>query len=168
VYPLAEGERRAGGPDSRGSSMFQKYDYTICRNCGTTNRVSLVRQGTVRCGKCRTIIPLEGSSNGKPIQVEDSNFEREVLKSRVPVLLDCWAPWCGPCRMIAPTIDQIAKKYSGRLKVGKLNTDENPEVTSSYGILSIPSLLIFQNGKLVDRMVGAIPRGEIEKRLSRL
>jgi thioredoxin 1 len=70
--------------------------------------------------------------------------------------------------MIAPTIDQIAKKYSGRLKVGKLNTDENPEVTSSYGILSIPSLLIFQNGKLVDRMVGAIPRGEIEKRLSRL
>jgi thioredoxin 1 len=70
--------------------------------------------------------------------------------------------------MIAPTIDQIAKKYSGRLKVGKLNTDENPEITSSYGILSIPSLLIFQNGKLVDRMVGAIPRGEIEKRLSRL
>jgi thioredoxin 1 len=70
--------------------------------------------------------------------------------------------------MIAPTIDQIAKKYSGRLKVGKLNTDENPEVTSNYGILSIPSLLIFQNGKLVDRMVGAIPRGEIEKRLSRL
>ena len=148
--------------------MFQKYDYMICKSCGTTNRVAAVPQGTVRCGKCRAIIPLEGFSNGKPIKVEDSNFEREVLKSRVPVLLDCWAPWCGPCRTIAPTIDQIAKKYSGRLKVGKLNTDENPEVTSSYGILSIPSLLIFQNGKLVDRMVGAIPRGEIEKRLSRL
>jgi thioredoxin 1 len=70
--------------------------------------------------------------------------------------------------MIAPAIDQIARKYSGRVKVGKLNTDENPEVTSSYGILSIPTLLIFQNGKLVDRMVGTIPRGEIEKRLGRL
>jgi thioredoxin 1 len=70
--------------------------------------------------------------------------------------------------MVAPAIDQIARKYSGRVKVGKLNTDENPEVTSSYGILSIPTLLIFQNGKLVDRMVGTIPRGEIEKRLGRL
>jgi len=70
--------------------------------------------------------------------------------------------------MIAPAIDQIARKYSGRVKVGKLNTDENPQVTSSYGILSIPTLLIFQNGKLVDRMVGTIPRGEIEKRLGRL
>lgn len=148
--------------------MFQRYDYTICKNCGTTNRVSLVRQGTVRCGKCRTIIPLEGSSNGKPIQVDDGNFEREVLRAGIPVLLDCWAPWCGPCRTIAPAIDQIARKYSGRVKVGKLNTDENPEVTSSYGILSIPTLLIFQNGKLVDRMVGTIPRGEIEKRLGRL
>ena len=148
--------------------MVQTYDYIICKSCGTTNRVPLVRQGTVRCGKCRTIIPLEGSGNGKPIQVDDSNFQREVLRARVPVLLDCWAPWCGPCRMVAPTIDQIARKYSGLVKVGKLNTDENPDVTSSYGILSIPTLLIFQNGKLVDRMVGMIPRGEIEKRLGRL
>jgi thioredoxin 2 len=148
--------------------MVQKYDYIICKNCGTTNRVSLVRQGTVRCGKCRTVIPLEGSSNGKPIQVDDGNFQREVLRARVPVLLDCWAPWCAPCRMVAPTIDQIARRYSGLVKVGKLNTDENPNITSSYGILNIPTLLIFQNGKLVDRMVGMIPRGEIEKRLSRL
>ena len=148
--------------------MVQKYDYIICKNCGTTNRVSLVRQGTVRCGKCRTVIPLEGSSNGKPIQVDDGNFQREVLRARVPVLLDCWAPWCAPCRMVAPTIDQIARKYSGLVKVGKLNTDENPNITSSYGILNIPTLLIFQNGKLVDRMVGMIPRGEIEKRLGRL
>ena len=143
--------------------MVQKYDYIICKNCGTTNRVSLVRQGTVRCGKCRTVIPLEGSSNGKPIQVDDGNFQREVLRARVPVLLDCWAPWCAPCRMVAPTIDQIARKYSGLVKVGKLNTDENPNITSSYGILNIPTLLIFQNGKLVDRMVGMIPRGEIER-----
>jgi thioredoxin len=107
-------------------------------------------------------------SNGKPVEVRDGNFEPEVLKSRVPVLLDCWAPWCGPCRIVAPTIEQLARKYAGRVKVAKLNTDENPEITSSYGILSIPTLLIFKEGKLVDRMVGAIPKGEIERRLSRV
>jgi thioredoxin 2 len=148
--------------------MFEKYDYIMCKACGTTNRVVAVHQGTVRCGKCRAVIPSGAAGNGKPVRVDDGNFEREVLKARVPVLLDCWAPWCMPCRLVAPAIDQVARRYSGRVKVGKLNTDENPEVTSSYGILSIPTLLIFQNGKLVDRMVGAIPRGEIEKRLSRI
>lgn len=145
--------------------MFQRYDYTICKNCGTTNRVSLVRQGTVRCGKCRTIIPLEGSSNGKPIQVDDGNFEREVLRAGIPVLLDCWAPWCGPCRMIAPAIDQIARKYSGRVKVGKLNTDENQQVPSRFGIMSIPTLMIFKNGKAIERIVGAQPKEALTSKI---
>jgi len=149
--------------------MFPAYDYLICKDCGTTNRVPAARnRGSLRCGKCRTLFPLEGSNNGKPVEVSDGNFEVEVIKSRLPVLLDCWAPWCGPCRIVAPTIEQLARKYAGRVKVAKLNTDENPEITSSYGILSIPTLLVFKEGKLVDRMVGAIPKGEIERRLSRV
>ena len=148
--------------------MFERYDYMTCKSCGTTNRVPMVPRGTIRCGKCKAVMLYGGPTNGKPVSVHDSNFEKEVLNSPIPVLLDCWAPWCLPCRTVAPVIDQIARRYSGRVKVGKLNTDENPEVASSYGILSIPTLLIFSNGKLVDRMVGAIPRGEIEKRLGRL
>ena len=149
--------------------MFQGYDYLICKDCGTTNRVPLGRNHAgVRCGRCKRLLLLGGSSNGKPIEVDEGNFEREVIKSPIPVLLDCWAPWCGPCRMIAPIMEQLAKKYSGRIKVAKMNTDENPRVTADYGILSIPTLLIFREGKLVDRMVGAIPRGEIERRLSRV
>lgn len=124
--------------------------------------------GTLRCGRCRRPLLLGDSNNGKPIEVDDRSFEKEVIKSQIPVLVDCWAPWCGPCRIVAPTIDQLARKYSGRVKVAKLNTDDNPEVTASYGILSIPTLLIFRGGKLVDRMVGTIPRAEIERRLSRV
>jgi len=148
--------------------MFEGYDYVICKSCGTTNRVPLGKgRGGVRCGRCRKPL-LAGSTNGKPVEVDDRNFEKEVIRSSVPVLLDCWAPWCGPCHAVAPVMEQLARKYSGRIKVGKLNTDENPRVTAEYGILSIPTLLIFKGGKLVDRMVGAIPRGEIEKRLSRV
>jgi thioredoxin 2 len=122
----------------------------------------------LRCGRCRRPLLPGESSNGKPIEVDDNSFQKEVIKSQIPVLLDCWAPWCGPCRIVAPTIDQLAKKYSGRVKVAKLNTDDNPGITASYGILSIPTLLIFKGGKLVDRMVGTIPRAEIERRLGRV
>ena len=149
--------------------MFQNHEYLVCKGCGTTNRVPVVRAGRlIRCGKCKMLFPTEGSGNGKAVEVTDESFEREVLRSRIPVLIDCWAPWCGPCRYLAPTIDQLAKKYAGRVKVAKLNTDENPKVTSNYGVLSIPTLLIFKDGKQVDRMVGTIPKGEIEKRLSRV
>jgi thioredoxin 2 len=149
--------------------MIAQHDHMICKSCGTTNRVPQARDGgTLRCGRCRRPLLLGESNNGKPIEVDDRSFEKEVIKSQIPVLVDCWAPWCGPCRIVAPTIDQLARKYSGRVKVTKLNTDDNPEVTASYGILSIPTLLIFRGGKLVDRMVGTIPRAEIERRLSRV
>jgi len=149
--------------------MIAQHDHMICKSCGTTNRVPLAHSGgTLRCGRCRRPLLLGESNNGKPIEVDDRSFEKEVIKSQIPVLVDCWAPWCGPCRIVAPTIDQLARKYSGRVKVTKLNTDDNPEVTASYGILSIPTLLIFRGGKLVDRMVGTIPRAEIERRLSRV
>ena len=91
-------------------------------------------------------------------QVTDSSFKGEVLESDVPVLVDFWAPWCGPCRMVAPVVDEIAEQYEGQVKVVKLNTDENPQVASQYGIRSIPTLMIFKGGQRVDMVVGAVPK----------
>ena len=91
----------------------------------------------------------------KEVVVTDDNFEEDVLKSDVPVLVDFWAPWCGPCKMIAPILEEIAGEYDGRLKIGKLNTDENQQVAARYGIMSIPTLLIFKNGDIAEKIVGA-------------
>lgn len=104
------------------------------------------------------------SSITAPVHLTDSNFAAET--ARYPVLLvDFWAPWCGPCRMVAPVIDQLAKEYSGKAVFGKLNVDENPRVAGTFGIQSIPTMMIFKNGKAVDVMVGALPKGAIEAKL---
>ncbi|NOX61132.1 MAG: thioredoxin [Chloroflexi bacterium] len=101
----------------------------------------------------------------KPLHLTDDNFDR-VIASDLPVLVDFWAPWCGPCHMIAPTVEALAKEYAGRLVVGKLNVDENPLIASRYGIMSIPTLLIFKNGKPVDQIVGAVPAPLLRQRVA--
>lgn len=101
----------------------------------------------------------------KPIEVTDNNFKSEVVDSTTPVLVDFWAPWCAPCRIVAPIVEEIASQYSGFVKVAKLNTDENPATASEYRIMGIPTLGIFVNGKMVDQVVGAAPKSHIVEKL---
>ncbi len=97
----------------------------------------------------------------KPLAVTDETFETEVLNSDTPVLVDFWADWCGPCRMIAPSVDAIAEEYEGTLKVAKLDVDDNPAVQGRYGIVGIPTLMVFKGGKVVERITGALPKNAI-------
>lgn len=100
-------------------------------------------------------------------QAADNNFEQEVLKSDLPVLVDFWAPWCGPCLMVAPAIEEIAETYQGKLKVVKVNVDENPRLSASYQILSIPTLILFKGGQPVDSVIGALPKNRLISFLSK-
>ena len=100
------------------------------------------------------------------IEISESNFNDTVLDADKPVLIDFWAEWCGPCRILGPTVEEVAEEYNGKVVVGKLNVDHNPSIASKYGIRSIPSLLIFSNGKVEDQIVGAVPKAQITDALS--
>jgi thioredoxin 1 len=101
----------------------------------------------------------------KPFEVTDSSFDTEVLKSDKPVLVDFWAPWCGPCRMVAPIVDELSDEYDGKVKFVKLNTDDNPQVSVKYQIRSIPTLLVFKSGEPVGQIIGFRPKSDLKKRL---
>ena len=101
------------------------------------------------------------------VELVDSAFDKEVMKSEVPVLVDFWAPWCGPCRALSPVIEEISKDYEGTVKVGKVNVDENPQTTMKFSIRSIPTLIVFKNGEVAEQIVGAVPKSEIEKVLNK-
>ena len=138
----------------------------VCPACGATNRVpgDRLAQGLAPvCGKCRAPLPV-----GKPQPVTDASFAQDVLRSPVPVLVDAWAPWCGPCHMIAPVVDQLATELAGRIRVVKLNVDENPQTAARFDLRSIPTLLVLKDGREVDRLVGVQPKREIARRLERV
>jgi thioredoxin 2 len=136
-----------------------------CPACGALNRIPEARMAERgRCGKCKADLPAAGA----PMAVTDATFERDVLGATTPVLLDCWADWCGPCHMLAPTIDALARDYAGRVRVAKLDVDANPQVAGRFDVRSIPTLLLFRDGRLVERLVGVQPRPAIETHLRAL
>ena len=141
-----------------------------CKKCGTKNRVEPRQaEGKVaRCGKCGEA--LESPSDAaldEPLVVMDGTFQRDVLSAPGLVLLDCWAPWCGPCRMVGPIMDQLARESGGRYRIAKLNVDDNPRTSAQFQIQSIPTMLIFKDGQLIDRLIGAQPKQAIADRLAR-
>ena len=103
----------------------------------------------------------------KPIEVTDANFKQEVMDSKTPVLIDFWAEWCGPCKMIAPVVEQLAKDFDGKLKVGKVDVDSNQQTAMQFGVRSIPTLLIFKGGKVVEQIVGAVPKQALTDKVSK-
>jgi thioredoxin 2 len=146
-----------------------------CQKCGTQNRVDEDTASVSQpiCGKCGVKLPditttASCSSNAKPQVVTDATFASDVVSASasLPVLVDCWAPWCGPCRMIAPILDQLAAESGGLYQVVKLNVDENPRTSAQFQIRSIPTMLIFKNGQVVDQIVGAVPKQTIAARLA--
>ena len=153
-----------------------------CLNCGAKNRVdervTFVGRQPV-CGRCGTRLPDEGESawdaepavrhdDGKTVTVTDATFERDVLRASAarPVLLDCWAVWCGPCRTIAPALEELAAESAGLYRVAKLDVDKNPRTAASLGIQSIPTLFVYKGGQPVERIVGAQPKNVIAARLA--
>lgn len=135
-----------------------------CPACGATNRIKSdkISQGSEPvCGRCKTPLTL----SAKPVTVTDTTFAAEVERSPLPVLLDMWAPWCGPCRMIAPMLEELAGEMAGRIRVAKLNIDENPGTAERFSVRSIPTLLVLDGGREIDRIVGAVPKQEIARRL---
>jgi len=106
-------------------------------------------------------------SNANVAQVSDASFEGDILKSSVPVLVDFWAPWCGPCRSVAPIVDDLATQYAGKLKVAKVNVDESSDVAMRYQVTSIPTFILFKNGQVADRALGALPKSEFVKLIDR-
>jgi len=139
---------------------------TPCPQCGAKNRIPNERLGEQAvCGKCRTPLALARLFPDWAVDIRDRTFSEEILHFPGPAVLEFHAPRCGYCRMLSPILDQLAAQYAGRVKIAKMNVDENPITASQYGIRSTPALFFFKNGKVADQVMGAVPKGEIERHI---
>ena len=133
-----------------------------CPSCGAANRVvpEKVSAGVEAvCGQCGAALGV----TTQPLNVTDEEFQAQVAQSPLPVLVDFWAPWCGPCRMVAPTLEALAKEMAGRVRIAKINVDDSPVMAGQLGVRGIPTMVLFKNGQEVDRQVGALPKAEIQR-----
>ncbi len=126
-----------------------------CEHCGTRNRVAVAAEGIPRCGNCRRPLPW--------IVDADAGTFDAAIRATIPVVVDFWAPWCGPCRMVSPVVERVGRSMAGRLKVVKLNTDEAPDVSARYEVQGIPLLVLIKGGNEVDRLVGAVPEAQFRR-----
>jgi thioredoxin 2 len=125
-------------------------DLVRCSNCGRRNRVPAVSSGTPRCGNCHRLLPWI-------VKAGEDGFAEVAEKASVPVLVDLWAPWCGPCRMVSPALEQLATEKAGQIKLVKVNVDESPALQRRFGVQSIPTMLLLRDGQVVAQQVGAVP-----------
>jgi thioredoxin 2 len=139
--------------------MAAKPTVIACPNCATKNRVRPTARGVPRCSVCHAALPWI-------VETDAGGFDEEIAAS-IPVLVDFWAPWCGPCRMVSPVVEQIGREYAGRLKVVKLNIDQAPAIAARYAIQGIPLLLVIKNGDEIDRLVGAAPPAQLRAMIER-
>ena len=139
-----------------------------CTKCRTRNRIpSWKINAGAKCGKCGTVLDTEALFVAQPLMVSETNFDQQVLGSPLPVLLFAWAPWCPTCRTAMPVIDDFAKDAKGKIRVGKVNVDSSPAISSKYNILSVPQILIFDNGRLQENMPGGLQKHEIMMKMAR-
>ena len=141
-----------------------------CPSCGETYHVSQEHLGrNLKCRCCERVFEIAAAAAPtKPVDVTDRDFQRAVLSSPTPVLVDFWAPWCGPCRALAPTVEQLAAEYAGRVSFAKLNTDENPNTAMQYGVQGLPTMVLFKGGREVQRLVGLQPKPNIKRALDQV
>ncbi len=141
-----------------GATAAGQVSTLTCTSCGKQNRIRPSERGTPHCGSCGTALPWL-------VDATDDTFDVES-KAAVAVLVDLWAPWCGPCRIVSPIVEQLSREFAGRLKVLKVNVDDNPATAQRFQAFSIPTLVVLRDGRLVDRIVGALPKSQLTVRLT--
>ena len=148
-------------------SNTQSSFFFRCPNCKTKNRIPAGKVGNIgKCGKCGSPLETNQLKLPQPVTISDGNFDTMVLKAPVPVIVDCWAAWCGACKILSPVIDNLAQELKGRVRIGKLNVEQNPLLSSRFDMRSIPVILIFDGGVLKDTIVGAAPKEMILQKLT--